>query len=338
MDIKEAYITNIICHHFSLDSTQCLANDKEMNLEELDMDILKEFFIKPFGFQKNEYQFTHHINLLYNVVYQLSLKIFQNGNFVQSSKDIYKHLISVSILPTIKDGDIFITKINDIKIDNSYYEALGIFKIETKSEFIETFVDNEGIMQFTVKKGFASNKIDKACMIVFTNQLPLCYIIDTSKDSKFWRQDFLGLIPKANNYSQSKNLLEVFKNFITQELPTTNLDRKSNQIELINKSIETLKSSENISIDTAASIIFNDPKMLDKFADYRKAYEEKEKITFDNHFIIDKKAISLTKSARRIKLDDVAELYLMKTGDFLERGYDNSRGMNYYKIFFSIEK
>lgn len=41
---------------------------------------------------------------------------------------------------------------------------------------------------------------------------------------------------------------------------------------------------------------------------------------------------------RKISLDDTVELYLLKTGDFVERGYDDARGKYYYKLFFSKEK
>lgn len=55
-------------------------------------------------------------------------------------------------------------------------------------------------------------------------------------------------------------------------------------------------------------------------------------------FDVDKKAVVLPKKVRTIKLDDTAEINLLKTGGFIERGYDEARGMNYYKLYFSNEK
>lgn len=39
-----------------------------------------------------------------------------------------------------------------------------------------------------------------------------------------------------------------------------------------------------------------------------------------------------------IKLDDTVELYIMKIGQFIERGYDEAKGQKYYKIFFRKKK
>ena len=50
-------------------------------------------------------------------------------------------------------------------------------------------------------------------------------------------------------------------------------------------------------------------------------------------FDVDKKAVTLPKKVRTIRLDDTAEINLLKTGGFIERGYDESWGMNYYKLY-----
>ena len=74
------------------------------------------------------------------------------------------------------------------------------------------------------------------------------------------------------------------------------------------------------------------------FSEYCRVYEEKEGIKFYNSFDVDKKAVVLPKKVRTIKLDDTAEINLLKTGGFIERGFDESEGLNYYKLYFSKEK
>lgn len=338
MEIKEAYISRIICHHFSIDETRRLVNNAEMNIQNIDACLLRDFFIKPFANQRSEYSFSHPVSLSYNIVYQSSLDVFQNNDFVKSSKHIFKHLESVSNVPTIKDGDVFVTLIEDVKIFDSYYQALGIFKIETKSEFIETYVDNNGEMSFEVKSGFSSNKIDKASLIVFTEKQPTCYILDTSKDTKFWRQEFLGMVSKANNYSKTKASNRVFQEFINNELPLHKEISKDEQVQLVNRFTEMVKTSEEVSVSEIADALFDDPKVNSAFADYKKIFEEKESMEIGDVFNFDKKAFTVSRNARRIKLDDTAEIHLLKTGGFIERGYDEERGMRYYKLFFNEEK
>ena len=151
MNFKEAYIDKMICHRFSLDKQKCLINHKEMDMEKLNHIFLKDFFVKPFNREKVQYSFVHSIDLKYNIVYNTVIDIFKGGDFIENSISIFKYLDSVSTLPTIKDGDIFIVKIEDVLDDDTYCEAVGIFKIETKNEFIETTVDSSGNMNISVK-------------------------------------------------------------------------------------------------------------------------------------------------------------------------------------------
>ena len=338
MDFKEAYIDKIICHHFSFDRKKCLVNHQEMDMSQLEQEFLKDFFIKPFAREKNEYSFVHTIDLKYNVVYNTVVDLYHGANFVESSILLFKQLDSVSTAPTIKDGDIFIVKISDIMVGDTYCDSVAIFKIETKKEFIETSVDSQGNINISVKSGYTPQKIDKACIVVFTDKMPIGLIIDKSKDSKFWRQDFLGMAPKATPYSQSKTLMKLMEEFVKEKLSDDPTVSKPEQIEIVNKYSEVVSKSGTISIRDLESEVFQNPEVFDMFEDYRKIYEERESIKLADEIIVDKKALNVSKKIRKIKLDDTVELYLMKTGSFIERGFDGNKGQNYYKIFFSEEK
>ena len=138
MELKQAYISHAICHRYSSDPTKSLINHQEVNLDEVNAEILRKFFVNPFSNIKREYGFTHQVDLAYNVIYQISLSVLNGMNFVEASINIFKHLNSVSDKPSIKDGDIFVCKIEDIEINGSYLEGLCVFKIESKNQFIET--------------------------------------------------------------------------------------------------------------------------------------------------------------------------------------------------------
>lgn len=338
MDFKEAYIDKMICHRFSLDKQRSLVNHKEMDMGKLDQAFLKDFFIKPFSREKSEYTFVHSIDLKYNIIYNTVLDMFQGGDFVNDSISIYKHLESVSSLPTIKDGDIFIVKIEDVLNGNAYCDAIGIFKIETKNEFIETAVDRNGYLDIRVKTGYTSQKIDKACLIVFTEVMPVGYIIDRSKDTKFWYHDFLGMAIKQTSYNQSKALTGMMEGFIKEKLAKENVMPKCEQIELVNHYTSLLSHADVIDLAELQEQVFQDKKLSDMFDEYRKIYEERENVSFDSRLTLSHSATNMSKKYRKISLDDTVELYLLKTGDFVERGYDDARGKYYYKLFFSKEK
>lgn len=338
MDFKEAYIDKMICHRFSLDKNKCLINHRDMDMEKLDQIFLKDFFIKPFNREKIQYSFVHSIDLRYNIVYNTVIDIFNGGDFIENSISIFKYLDSVSTLPTIKDGDIFIVKIEDVLVGKTYCEAVGVFKIETKNEFIETTVDSSGNMNVSVKTGYTSQKMDKACLIVLTEDMPVGFIIDKSKDSKFWRQDFLGMETKVTPYSQSKALVDLMENFVKDKLIKESTISKSAQVELVNNYTELVSKSESLDIKDLQAKVFQDKKVLSMFEEYRKIYEERENVNLETRLDVDKTALNIPRKLRKIKLDDTVELCLMKTGNFIERGFDENKGRSYYKIYFSKEK
>lgn len=338
MELKQAYISHAICHRYSSDPTKSLLNHQEVNLDEVDGEILRKFFITPFSKIKREYGFTHMVDMAYNVIYQTSLSVLNGDNFVEASQTIFKHLSSVSNKPSIKDGDIFVCKIEDIEIEGSYLEGLCVFKIESKNQFIETTINSQGQLNLTTKTGFSTNKIDKAALIVFTDKQPTVIVIDKSKDTKFWKEEFLGLTLKSNNFSQTENVIRLLESFVSDELKMVEPMSKEKQIQFLNKGIELMKSKGSVNLSEIGYQIFEDTEITEKFEAYKKAFEEHRNVVFQDSFAVDNSGLTTAKSIRRIRLDDNAEIHLLKTGTFIERGFDSTSNLYYYKLLFSKEK
>lgn len=338
MELKQAYISHAICHRYSVDPTKSLLNHQEVNLEKVDTEILRKFFINPFSKIKREYGFTHQVDMAYNVIYQTSLSVLNGMDFVEASQTIFKHLNAVSCKPSIKDGDIFVCKIEDIEVDGAYLEGLCIFKVESKNQFIETNVNAQGQLDFTTKVGFSTNKIDKAALIVFTDIQPTVIVIDKSKDTKFWKDEFLGLTLKNNDFSQTENVVRLLEGFVSDALKGSESLSNEKRIQILNKGMELIKDKGAVNISEIGEQIFEDPTINEQFEAYRKAFEEHNDIRFQDSFVVDKKGLSTAKTIRRIRLDDTAEIYLLKTGAFIERGFDSTSNQYYYKLFFSQEK
>ena len=100
-------------------------------------EILKKIFLKPFSAGAATYEFAHSIDLELHPLFKLSKSIFHGGDFDTVSQQILQHLKTVSKHPNIKDGDLFVVKYDDVKLNNQHYTGLGIYKIENKENFIE---------------------------------------------------------------------------------------------------------------------------------------------------------------------------------------------------------
>ena len=168
-------------------------------------------------------------------------------------------------------------------------------------------------------------------MIVFTKHTPKVLIIDNSKDTKFWKDDFLCVIPCNNSYNNSHNIVDVFTDFIINKLGQDKKVSKSEQVNLVNRCNEILLSAEEVNVAEMSKLIFQDEEYEKLFLSYKEEYETRTGNNIADRFEIDTKAINIHKASRCIKLDDTAELHLFKTGNYIERGFDESKNMFYYK-------
>lgn len=334
INIKEAYIGKAICHRYSKDATQQLISHQVLNLMGLDQKSLVDSFLKPFSSQRREYVFSNNIDIRYNVLYQICLDIIKNNDFVKSSIDIFKHLSNISKNPTIKNGDVLIIEYEDIIVGDKYCNALGIYKIENLKTFYETEI-NGGNIKLSLKKGFGNSKLDKAALIVFEDKVPIVYLIDTGKDSHYWQQDFLSVVTKVNNYSNTEDLSSLCIDFIREAMSKGTKDKQEG-VNLINRCNQYLSSHKEINVKKFSEDVFG--KESEEFLEYSKELLKRRESTLSDSFLIEKRGLKRNKSIRTIKLDDTVELAILKTGDFIERGFDESRNKYYYKFYFRKEE
>lgn len=339
INIKESYITNVICHKFSTNKKKSFVSSVEVNDNEYDHEVLKELFLNPFSRQKKQFAFFHEVSLDYNVIYQLSLKIYeQDSAYVDTSIDIFNHLNSVSSSPTIKDGDVFVVKFNDILLDEEYCEALGVYKIERKQSFIEISQSKNAQISLSMREGLSTKYFDKGALIIYTKQKPIVYIKDSSKDSKFWKDDFLKVKPFGDSFNKTEAVQQLFHSFINEHLVEKKAMSKLDMADLLKRCDEMLKNEDTVSTGKITENLFEDADVKKDFENYKRTFEEKAELKLEGDFSIDNKALSNKKTLQRILLDDVADIRIMRTGDFIERGYDDKKGLNYYKFYFSNEK
>ena len=97
--------------------------------------IFKKIFLKPFTSIVASFEFSHDIDIELNPLYKTAQTIFDEDDFINQSKNIAKHLRSVSKHPNIKNGDLFVIQFNGIKINNQSYDGLGIIKLKIKKTY-----------------------------------------------------------------------------------------------------------------------------------------------------------------------------------------------------------
>ena len=220
-DFSNAKILDLAVHvvgNKSKDEELVLTDTSSTISNDVTEQYIKEYFFSSFSFELS-YQFSHETNLSLNELYMYSSTIFQSPNtFIEQSKNIAKHLYEVSTHPNIKRGELYIAFINDCTIDGYETNAIGIFKSETK-DFYLNIKEHQGSFDVSCKKGINTKKLDKGCLIFdFKRKIPeKVYIVDTSRnDALYWKNDFLRVTEIEDAYTNTSNVLNVCKKFISK--------------------------------------------------------------------------------------------------------------------------
>ena len=307
---------------------------------------LNDFFFKPFIKQEESYlQFSHDEDLSFNEIYNLVKGIFNApDSFHDYSRKIAEYLYSKSEHPHIIAGEVYITLLNDISLDNELVQGVGIFKSEIPRSFMKFHKDGDNLM-IDVEQGVYLEKLDKGA-IIFNVETESGFKVlthDTNRyDAKYWTESFLNISPKQDEIFQTKKYLKLCEDF-SKDVVFPNEDQKE-QIKFLNKSVDYFAKNDEFTEDEFISQVIENPAYQTEFNDYKEKFKEDYKIEDFSNFAIANDAVTnmRRKFKNIINLDTNFEIKLNFTddnsNDLIEKGYDEEKGMYYYLVYFNEEK
>lgn len=286
-------------------------------------------------------EFWHESQLHLNELYSFTKAIFDDDtSFVEMSSNIAKHLYACSLHPKIKSGELCVVYFKNVIIDTVTCDAIGLFKSENKDTFLKV-VANGYQSEIKSDTGININKVDKAAVIFNTNAetgywLTVVDRTNKASEAKYWTEDFLKVRPCKNSFNQTESLIAMTREFVSH-MPKSAF--KADKAVLINRSKEALKSSSVRLVDYSQDV-FEDKKIAKEFTQYAKERSEAQGVEIEEKIMISqeatrKKAFS---SLTTLKLDSNFDIKIHGGEDLMEKGYDEERGMKYYKLYFREEK
>lgn len=313
----------------------------------LDDDVLKELLFKYFfkHFKEPEfYGFTFsNEDVTLNPMFNFASAIFKDPELLHNqSVFIAKHLYEQSSHPNIKPGDLMIAYIKDLVIDEQMQDAIGIFKSESKDAFLQ-FKHEAKQIKLGYEKGVNVEKLDKGCLILnndVSDGYKVCIVDKGNKnnEAQYWKDDFLNLKAKNDDYHNTKNIINLTTSFIKDRLgPEFELE-KFEQAGILNRSKEYFKRVERFEDeDYEDRIFFSNKEIIDEFKAYKEEYVEENKQVLDTQFFVSPNAYK--KNARYlrsvIKLDKNFHIYVHGNHDLIEKQSDEKG--KFYKIYYDAE-
>jgi len=314
--------------------------------------LLKEFFFKPFR-DKEElyYNFTHEVDLDYNELFKIAKNMFAIGEhgsenaMHEKTKKIAQHLYDQSGHPHIKDGEVYVTYLTNITVDNQKCDAIGIFKSELLHDFLQ-FHSGDGNIDMELQQGIALDKLDKGCLIFNLNEETGYKIlsVDSNRyDARYWFEHFLNVDVTVDDRFVTKKYMQFMAAFGKDVvLPA---EDKKEQVMFNNRAVNYFAKNDQFNESNFLAEVLDNPDLAMEFQSYKIDKGEKYSIEdFGNDFAISNEAVSemRKKIKNTIVLDTNIQIHLdfinpESAEKFVEKGWDEEKQMYYYLVYFNKE-
>lgn len=344
---KNASISKFIIHKVGnkFNDTKNAFSDKIVDFDEASYDLMLPFLLRPFGSLVQSHRFNHHADITLNEINSYSSQMFNDDEaFIDVSKHIVTHLYEQSTAAQIKTGDVLIVMFEGIEFRDMTTNAIGIFKIESKVDFFQTYLENNSY-DVLVQKGISSKKVDKGCLILNqadTEGKIVLTVDNNSYDAQYWINRFLNIkyADDANNHTQQ--YIELCKEFSTEVLKTSYSIQDKNTF--LARTVDFFKENEMVNVERFKEEVLDDEKAIKLFEDYKKTYEGEQNLVIRNQFDVAEAVVKKEKKKIKteIKLDTNIQIKLDidapdASAEYMERGFDDEKKMYYYKVFFNAE-
>ncbi|HEX8577862.1 MAG TPA: nucleoid-associated protein [Flavobacterium sp.] len=309
--------------------------------------LIKEYFFKPFREkEENYFQFAHEVDLEYNDMFNYATAIFDNpADAHEISKKITQHLFEQSNHPHIKNGEVYITYLTNLNIDNNVVDAVGIFKSELQADFLQ-FEEKGTHLEMILQQGINLNKLDKGCLI-FNYKKEEGYkilTVDSNRyDARYWLEHFLSVDAFQDENFITKKYLKFCQDFAKDVvLPA---EDKKEEVMFMNRSVNYFAKNDQFEESNFLNEVLDNPDLIPEFKNYKVDKGEKYSIEDITNFPIANAAVSDARKKIKnvINLDTNIQIKLdfinpESAEKYIEKGWDEEKQMYYYLVYFNKEQ
>jgi hypothetical protein len=345
----EASLTQLSIHRVGnklQDEFYVLSEAPVPELDETLNKLLMQYFLSPYEKVNERYRLHHSSDdLNLNEVYHFVSDIFdQPENFHQNSEQLAKYLYDVSNHPKIKSGEMYVASFKNVQLNGELLDAVGIFKSETKETYLKVFPQQSGFGLSYEQEAINISKLDKGCLIFNTEKeegYQVAVIDQTNRNTEavYWKDDFLKLKIRNDNYNQTQQVLGVYKSFVTNKLDSEFEVSKADKIDLLNKSMNYFKEKEKFDLQEFSNEVIGNEQGIASFLGYKKSFEDEFETPINDSFDISDAAVKKQSRVYKsiLKLDKNFHVYIHGRKELVEKGFDDNKGMNFYKLYFKEE-
>jgi hypothetical protein len=322
-------------------------SEQPFNLNDEIVPLMKEYFFRPFREkEENYFQFAHEVDLDYNEMFQFASEVFTNPSSLHDvSKKITNHLFEQSNHPHIKNGEVYVTYLTNVNIDNTVVDAIGVFKSEVQTDFLQ-FEENGTTLEMILQQGINLSKLDKGCLI-FNYKKEEGYKIlsvDSNRyDARYWLEHFLSVDAFQDENFITKKYLKFCQGF-AKEVVFPAEDKKQ-EVMFMNRSVNYFAKNDQFEESNFLNEVMDNPDLIPEFRSYKVDKGEKYSIEDVTTFPIANSAVSDARKSIKnvINLDTHIQIKMdfinpESAEKYVEKGWDEEKQMYYYLVYFNKEQ
>lgn len=345
-DWTNSEIKEVSVHHLDhSEGGKLLLSDHPLIIDgEIPLHFLKQYFLSGLVERPDYYSFTFsNSDATLNPVRLLIDQILEHKQPLHDiSRSIASHLYQCSVHPNIKSGDLYVVRFDHVYRDDEIIEAIGIFKSETKDDFLK-LIQDRGHYHIQHDIGLHIKKLDKGCMIYKTSdeEAYILSIIDRSnhtREAQYWKEDFLKLKAREDAYHQTLQYMNLAQSYVTHQMSEEFDVSKADQLDVLHRSGEYFKKNDAFTAAEFEEEIFGNEEVISSFEKYKDAYESDLNLKLPDHIGISQEAVK--KSAKDfksvLKLDKNFHVYIHGDRNMIESGQDDN-GRKWYKLYYDAE-
>jgi hypothetical protein len=317
------------------------------NLTDEIVPLMKEYFFRPFREkEENYFQFAHEVDLDYNEMFQFASEVFANPSCLHDvSKKITNHLFEQSNHPHIKNGEVYVTYLSNVNIDNNVVDAIGVFKSEVQTDFLQ-FEEKGTTLEMILQQGINLSKLDKGCLI-FNYKKEEGYKIlsvDSNRyDARYWLENFLSVDAFQDDNFITKKYLKFCQGFAKDVVFPA--EDKKQEVMFMNRSVNYFAKNDQFEESNFLNEVMDNPDLIPEFRSYKVDKGEKYSIEDVTTFPIANSAVSDARKSIKnvINLDTHIQIKMdfinpESAEKFVEKGWDEEKQMYYYLVYFNKEQ
>jgi hypothetical protein len=308
-------------------------------------EVLMAAIFKPFEKVEEYHYFFDEEDVSNHPVYQSMVEIFRDAAAVPDQmRALSERLYRYAYVPRFKGGELILALVDGATFYGESVPVIALLKVNGKEHFLKTDRRGESI-GLEVVEGFGTAKPAMSALIFGVDEAEGFRVLTIDNIRKkdeipMWTSQFLGLKPIEDNFYHTRHYLQMTGDFISNKARHKFGLERADAIDLLNKTNFYFKENEQFEWEDFSGKLFDEPEQQEAFQEFKQDYTENFKAPLADTFDISKTAVRKSNAIFKsvIKLDKNFHIYVHGRRDLIERGFDEEKGKNYYKVFFEAEE